>query len=432
MTEVAAGPPDDLFGVSSSAGRCRPARWRRRCCRRRSRCRSSRPTRSRPSRTRRSRLSSCSSPRRRRRASRLPDLDRDRRPARDRRPLVPADRPRVRDERRRVRRRAGEPRHAAEPRRRRGAPHRLRPDRRRLDLGGDLRDHVVRAVALQAQGRALARLPAPDRARQPARRARVGPAVRAPDLRVRAGRRSARGRRARRARDRECAPRGGASRPSGGDRRDHPVRPAAGVLVRLDRADRRRGDRERRQRVPAPAGQERREDARRARRDRDHALPRRLVPRGPRARASERHRLRRLADRTRGLPERIVRRLHVLRRAGSDAARPDPRGEHVVPGLPAPLRAARPRPLRAAAVHEPRRPARLLERRRRACRRRGASAVDLRREHEQPDPPLRDRRLHRVHALAGRDGALLAAHAGRLGWQGKALSTRSARRRRAS
>ena len=47
----------------------------------------------------------------------------------------------------------------------------------------------------------------------------------------------------------------------------------------------------------------------------------------------------------------------------------DPRREHVVPGIPAALGAARARPLRAAAVHEPRRPARLLERDARARRR---------------------------------------------------------------
>ena len=43
--------------------------------------------------------------------------------------------------------------------------------------------------------------------------------------------------------------------------------------------------------------------------------------------------------------------------------------------------------------------------------RRRAPALGLRREHEQPDPPLRDRRLHGVHALAGRDGPLLVGAA---------------------
>ena len=67
--------------------------------------------------------------------------------------LVPADGPRVRDERRRLRRREGEPRHAAEPRRRRGAAHRLRAHRRRLGRGRHPRDHVRRAVARLTQGR---------------------------------------------------------------------------------------------------------------------------------------------------------------------------------------------------------------------------------------------------------------------------------------
>ena len=195
------------------------------------------------------------------------------------------------------------------------------------------------------------------------------------------------------------------------DRGDHDLRPAARVLVRLDRAHRRGGDRERRQRLPAPAGKERREDARRARDDRDHDVPRRLVPRGARPRDAELDRLGRLPDRAHRLPARLVRRLHVLRRPGDDAARPRARREHVVPGLPAALGAARAGPLRAAAVLEPRRPARLLERDARARRGRGRAARHLQGEHQQPDPPLRDRRLHRVHALAGRDGALLAARA---------------------
>ena len=292
---------------------------------------------------------------------------------RDRRRLVHADGARLRDERRRVHRRAREPRHAAEPRRRCGAPHRLRPHRRGLDLRRDLRGHVVRAVAVRAQGRALARLPAADRARQPARRPRVGPRLRAADLSLRHRGRRARHRGRHRARDGPCASRGRAARAAGRDRRDHALRAPARVLVRLDRADRRRGDRERRQRVPAPARQERGADARHPRLDRDLPLPRRLVPRGAPARAAELDCVGPLADRARRVPGRVGRELHVLRRAGPDAARPDPRREHVVPGLPAPLGAARARPLRAAAVHEPRRPARVLERdarardRRRAC-----------------------------------------------------------------
>ena len=65
--------------------------------------------------------------------------------------------------------------------------------------------------------------------------------------------------------------------------------------------------------------------------------------------------------------------------------------------------------LRPEAVHEPRRPARLFERDARARHRRGAAALGLRRERQLADPPVRDRRLHRLHALPGRDGSLLEA-----------------------
>jgi hypothetical protein len=60
---------------------------------------------------------------------------------------VHADSPGVRDERRRLCRRQGEPRHAPEPRRRRRAAGRLRPHRRRLGRRRRARDHVRSAVA---------------------------------------------------------------------------------------------------------------------------------------------------------------------------------------------------------------------------------------------------------------------------------------------
>ena len=53
----------------------------------------------------------------------------------------------------------------------------------------------------------------------------------------------------------------------------------------------------------------------------------------------------------------------------------------------------------------------------------GLAALDLRREHERPHPPLRDRRLHRVHAVAGGDGALLV-HARRLTLAGEGARER--------
>ena len=92
----------------------------------------------------------------------------------DRRALVHADGARVRDKRRRVRRREGQPRHAAEPRRGRRAARRLHPHRRRVGRRRRPRDHFGRAVAaaVQASGSALACVLAAD-GRQPARRPRV-------------------------------------------------------------------------------------------------------------------------------------------------------------------------------------------------------------------------------------------------------------------
>ena len=115
----------------------------------------------------------------------LPDLDRDRGAARDRRPLVQTDGPGLRDERRRLRRRQGESRHPAEPRRSGRSAHRLRTHGRRVDSRRHLRGHLARSIAQQPQGRALARVPRGDRPRQPARRSRVGSRLRASDVRLR-------------------------------------------------------------------------------------------------------------------------------------------------------------------------------------------------------------------------------------------------------
>ena len=81
-----------------------------------------------------------------------------------------------------------------------------------------------------------------------------------------------------------------------------------------------------------------------------------------------------------------------------------------LPGVPAPRRAAGARRLLRPAVRQPRRPARLLERDHRPDGHLLRAAVGLQRQRRLADPPLRDRRLHCVHALASRDGALLAAH----------------------
>ena len=78
---------------------------------------------------------------------------------------------------------------------------------------------------------------------------------------------------------------------------------------------------------------------------------------------AERYRLGRLADRAGGVPApaRWAASCTTPFRALTLPS-PRPRGEHVLPGFPAALGAPGARPLRAAAVLEPRRPARLLER----------------------------------------------------------------------
>ena len=103
--------------------------------------------------------------------------------------------------------------------------------------------------------------------------------------------------------------------------------------------------------------------------------------------------------------------LHVLRRSGVDRRDPRSRREHRVPGLPAACRTPRTRPLLPSTVHQPRRPPRLLQRDPGSRRGRCRPDLDLRRRRRSAHPPVRDRGLHGVHALADRHGALLASHA---------------------
>ena len=213
------------------------------------------------------------------------------------------------------------------------------------------------------------------------------------------------------------------------------LRPAAGVRVRLDRADRRRGDRERRQRLPSPA---RRETLRRRcailghdRDQRSSSASRGSQFRCTRCRRAGRRRC--CLEIARGVfPAGSVGRLHVLGRPGADARDPRPRREHVVPGLPAAGGAARARPLlrrassRTSATGSSSRTGSSSSRASPLC------CSGLQRERQLADPPLRDRRVHRVHALAGRDGALLAAHARRRLARSGRSSTASAPLRPAS
>ena len=96
------------------------------------------------------------------------------------------------------------------------------------------------------------------------------------------------------------------------------------------------------------------------------------------------------------------RALH--RGPGGDDADPRPGGEHQLRRLPAPGELPRGRPLPADAAHTLRRPPRVLERDRGPVGVRGAAGDRVQGERHEPDPALRDRRLHLVHVLPGRHG----------------------------
>ena len=202
---------------------------------------------------------------------------------------------------------------------------------------------------------------------------------------------------------------GRSSQPARGRRGSsrHP-RPPPGIRVGLSGADRRRGDLERRRRVPSTERPERRAHAARDGRDRDLALPRRLLPRGLDERRSELERLRHLGDRTGDLPRIVVDLDPLLRHPGAHLRDPRPGCKHLVPGVPATGRGARSRPLLPAPVREPRRPPRVLERDRRPRRDRRDPDLGVRRRRHRSHSPVRHRGVHGVHDLADGDGALLA------------------------
>ena len=272
-----------------------------------------------------------------------------------------ADGPRVRDERRRVRRRQGQPRHAAEPRRRGGAARwtTSSPSRSRSPPGSSRSRRRRRRLHPYRVWLSLACVVAARRSRTCAASASPAP-LRAADVRLRPRAVRDVGDRHREVRRRHVP---------AGDRRRIPSPPERArstllVLLRafasgIGRADRRRVDLERRQRVQAPA-------VARTRRRRSRCMAAIAITLflGVSWLAVKMH----------ARPSETVSVLSqiahasfptgadVLRRPGLHARDPDPRGEHVVPGLPAARRAARARPLLPAAVREPRRPARLLER----------------------------------------------------------------------
>ena len=119
--------------------------------------------------------------------------------------------------------------------------------------------------------------------------------------------------------------------------------PAEGVLVGLDRAHRRRGDRERRQRVPAAASKNAARDARRSRR-RSRSRCSSASRTSPCTCMRGRARPTPSSRRSRGPSSRPARAgafmyygVQIL-----TFARPDPRGEHVLPGLSATRRRCSP------------------------------------------------------------------------------------------
>ena len=221
------------------------------------------------------------------------------------------------------------------------------------------RDHVRISPARPVPRRDVPRVSRDPHRRQPARHPGVGQHLCGADLFLRVQHRAASRCRAvsvshRRHRARRCA--------AAGERRTASVDdvPAAdGVCERLHRDDRRRGRVERRARVPAARGEERLGDARD-----DGDAGDRDVRRHHRAgaRVQGRAEQRRVGDLAAG-PGDLRRAEHPLLPApGRHDADPRARGEHGVRRF-SPARVDRvARPLSPAPVHEPGRPARVLER----------------------------------------------------------------------
>ena len=120
-------------------------------------------------------------------------------------------------------------------------------------------------------------------------------------------------------------------------------------------------------------------------------------------------------SRDRGIPLGVVpdRRdgvrpnVPLLRAAGAHGRDPDPRGQHVLPRLPAALLDPGARSIHAVAVPQPRRPARVLERDHHPVGGGEPARLRVRRGSHPPDPALRRGCLHRVHPVPDRDGATL-------------------------
>ena len=201
----------------------------------------------------------------------IPDLDRRRAPARDRRDVVPADDLRLPEWRRLVRRQPREPRREPVARRGRVVARRLHPDRRGVDLGRCRRHHLDPAVrrARRPPRRARARADPAHHAREPAAASKESGRLFAfpTYLYIVIARRARRPRahevvlRLVRRHQPDPVRRGGVRSGPPGGRHARPLPDPQGVLVRRGRAHRCRGDLQRRARVPAAGVEERGHDA---------------------------------------------------------------------------------------------------------------------------------------------------------------------------
>ena len=186
---------------------------------------------------------------------------------------------------------------------------------------------------------------------------------------------------------------------------------AQGLRRRLGRADRRRGDRQRRPRVQAARSEERGEH------DDGHGDParhplRRADGRRGRLRPAPDRRGRQVDRRARGgghLRRRLAARLHVRGKHGAD---PVPRREHELQRLPTPGRDPVRGRVHAPPVLLPRRSAGVLVGDRAARRDRVRDPVGLRWRHPRADPALLGRRVPVLHPQPDRDGQALATGPG--------------------
>ncbi len=327
-----------------------------------------------------------------------------RRGDRDRDHVVPSEHRGVPAGRQRLHRGQGQPGGLPGPDRGRRPPHRLHPDGGGERLRRSRRAHLRLPGALPVPGRARRGPGGARRGGEPAGHSRVRPGVRGVELPVHRRVCAADGLRLRGARDLGPPPGGVGRAPSTASRRARRVPAPACLRLRRGRPHRDRGGLGRHPGVPAAGGAQRADRARGPRRDHDHAVPRHHGAGGQLRDRAARPGDRGLPARPRGLRGRPALLLHPGRLDGH----PGPRGQHRVRRLPPAGVVHGARRVPAPAVREPGRPAGVLERGHHPGGGRVGADRALRREHALPDPALRPRGLHVVHAVAGGHGAPLA------------------------